>query len=138
MAWFVTGRVSGIEPSNPSAELTTMLKLVALISAKPDISREAFIDHYESTHAPLVKRLLPMIAEYRRSFVNLDARSGTQPLPLGFDVLTELWFENQEALEAFWKRLRDPEVISQIRADETHFLISDRTQLFQVDEYTSA
>lgn len=26
-----------------------MLKLVALISAKPNISREAFIEHYEST-----------------------------------------------------------------------------------------
>ena len=41
-----------------------MLKLIALISAKPDISREAFIKHYETSHAPLVKRLLPMIAEY--------------------------------------------------------------------------
>ena len=115
-----------------------MLKLVALISAKPDISREAFIEHYESTHAPLIKKLLPMIAEYRRSFVKLNAPSGTQPLSLGFDVLTELWFENQQDLDAFWKRLREPEVNSQIRADEAHFLISDRTQLFQVDEYNSA
>lgn len=115
-----------------------MLKLVALISAKPDISRQAFIEHYETTHAPLIKELLPMIAEYRRSFVNLNARSGTQPISLGFDVLTELWFENQEDLDAFWKRLREPEVMSQIRADEAHFLISEQTQLFQVEEFVSA
>ncbi len=114
-----------------------MLKLIALISAKPDISREAFIEHYESTHAPLVQKLLPMIAEYRRSFVKLDAPTGTQPLSLSFDVLTELWFENQHDLDAFWKRLREPEVMSQIRADEAHFLMSDKTQLFQVDEFTS-
>ncbi len=114
-----------------------MLKLVALITAKPDISRAQFIAHYETTHAPLVQRLLPMIAEYRRSYVDTSAPSGTQPLSLGFDVMTELWFEDQDALDAFWERLRAPEVIAQIRADEAHFLVSESTQLFQVDEYAS-
>ena len=59
-----------------------MLKLIALISAKPDISREAFIKHYETSHAPLVKRLLPMIAEYGRSFVCRQGEGSLQaPAP---------------------------------------------------------
>ncbi len=114
-----------------------MLKLVALITAKPDISRADFISHYETTHAPLVQSLLPMIAEYRRSYVDRSAVSGTEPPSLGFDVMTELWFEDQDALDAFWTRLRTPEIIEQIRGDETHFLVSEATQLFQVDEYLS-
>ena len=112
-----------------------MLKLVALISAKPEISREAFIAHYETSHAPLVKRLLPMISEYRRSFVCREGDASVPAPAPGFDVLTELWFEDEAALNAFWKRIRQPEVIAQIRADEAHFLISERTELFQVDVY---
>ena len=112
-----------------------MLKLVALISAKPDISREDFIAYYESSHAPLVKRLLPMIAEYRRSFVYREGDSAIAPPAPGFDVLTELWFEDQAALDAFWARIQEPEVIAQIRADEAHFLTSERTELFQVEVY---
>jgi len=112
-----------------------MLKLVALITAKPEISRADFIRHYETTHAPLVQSLLPMIAEYRRSYVDRSAASGSGPLSLGFDVMTELWFQDQDALDAFWTRLRAPEVMEQIRSDEAHFLVSEATQLFQVDEY---
>ena len=114
-----------------------MLKLVALITAKPEISRADFIRHYETTHAPLVQSLLPMIAEYRRSYVDSSAASGAEPLSLGFDMMTELWFEDQDALDAFWIRIRTPEVIAQIRGDEAHFLISEATQLFQVDEHRS-
>ena len=75
-----------------------MLKLIAPISAKPDISREAFIKHCETSHAPLVKKLLPMIAEYRRSFVCRQGEGSLQAPAPGFDVLTELWFEDQAAL----------------------------------------
>ena len=118
-----------------SKQASPMLKLVALISAKPDISREDFIAHYESSHAPMVKRLLPMIAEYRRSFVCREGDSAIAPPAPGFDVLTELWFEDQAALDAFWQRIQEPEVIAQIRADEAHFLTSERTELFQVEVY---
>ena len=114
-----------------------MLKLTAPISAKPDISREAFIKHYETSHAPLVKKLLPMIAEYRRRYVCRQGEGSLQAPAPGFDVLTELWFEDEAGLDAFWTRIREPEVIAQIRADEAHFLVSERTQLFQVEVHES-
>ena len=41
------------------------------------------------------------------------------------------------ALDAFWTRIREPEVIAQIRADEAHFLVSERTELFQVEVHES-
>ena len=41
------------------------------------------------------------------------------------------------ALDAFWTRIGEPEVIAQIRADEAHFLVSERTELFQVAVHES-
>ena len=41
------------------------------------------------------------------------------------------------ALDAFWTRIREPEVIAQIRADEAHFLVSERTELFQEEVHES-
>ena len=114
-----------------------MLKLIALISAKPDMSREDFIEYYETNHAPLVKRLLPMIHDYRRNFLdnNLVPRDVEHP---GWDVLTELWFEDRIALHAFWARIQEPDVIAQIRADEANFLLSDRTRMLGVEEHVTA
>ncbi len=112
-----------------------MRKLVALIYAKPGLSRDAFIQQYESGHVPLVRELLPMISEYRRSYVRPDAQSGSQPLAIDFDAVTELWFDDQEALDAFWQKVSEPEVLAKLREDEAKFLVSERTQLFQVDEY---
>ena len=115
-----------------------MIKLIALISAKPDISREDFIEYYESCHAPLIKKLLPMISEYRRNFVRREgAGSIGAPAP-GLDVVTELCFEDQAALDAFWSRVQEPEVLAQIFADEANFLNSERTEMFRVDVHESA
>lgn len=110
-----------------------MPKLIALIKAKPHMSRQAFIDHYETSHAPLVRRLLPMIGEYRRSYVT--DHFGQPDNPLGFDVLTELWFECEQDLASFYTVIRQKEVLAQIRADEAHFLISEATRMIAVEEH---
>jgi uncharacterized protein (TIGR02118 family) len=112
-----------------------MPKLFAFITARPDLSREAFVDYYETQHAPLVRRLLPMIGDYRRNYLNDDL------LPFSdserdYDVITEMWFESDEQLEAFWSRIRQPDVLAEIRRDEANFLISDRTRMIGVDEFS--
>jgi hypothetical protein len=113
-----------------------MLKLIALISKKPDITREAFIDYYEANHAPLIKRLLPMIGEYRRSYITPGMVPGGD-VALDYDVVTELTFEDQGVLDAFWETITRPEVLAAIREDESHFLQSDRTRMIGVHEYVS-
>lgn len=113
-----------------------MHKIIALISAKPEISRDDFIDYYESNHAPLIKSLLPMITEYRRNYLFNDLVPYSTHEP-DFDVLTELLFNSDETLAAFWERLRDPEVRKRIHEDEQHFLQSDKTRMIGVDEFQS-
>ena len=104
-----------------------MPKVVALISKRPDISREDFIRYYESSHAPLAKRLLPMVGRYTRSF--LPEGHGAD-----FDVVTEIWFRDEAAYAAFRARMADPVVIAAIRADEANFLLSDRVRSWVVHE----
>ena len=113
-----------------------MHKLIALISAKPDISRADFINYYERNHAPLVKSLLPMIAEYRRNYLFNDLVPNSAHEP-DYDVLTELLFDSDESLAAFWERLMEPEVRRLIQQDEQHFLQSDKTRMIGVQEYRS-
>jgi len=111
-----------------------VLKLLAFIRAREDLSRAAFIDHYENHHVPLVRRLLPMVGDYRRNYVDPDmTAAGTAAFD--YDVITELGFEDQAALDAFWATIRRPEVIAAIREDEAKFLQSDRTRLIGVVPY---
>ena len=112
-----------------------MPKLIALIVKQPQLTADEFKDYYEANHAPLVSRLLPMIDRYTRSYMpESSAVPGKGGAP-AFDVLTELWFKSEADLTAFWVRIREPEVTSAIRADEAHFLISDKTVMYRVEEF---
>ena len=111
-----------------------MPKLIALISKQPQLSRQEFKAYYEANHAPLVASLLPMIDRYTRSYLPDDPEMPEREGRANFDVLTELWFKDEADLEAFWERIRMPEVIAAIRADEANFLITDATVMYRVDE----
>ena len=111
-----------------------MPKLIALISKQPELSAEEFRQYYEAHHAPLIAKLLPMIARYTRSYLPTEPAVSGKIGTVEFDVLTELWFADEAALQAFWARIRSPEVIAQIRADEANFLLSERTLMYQVQE----
>ncbi len=111
-----------------------MPKLIALISKQAHLSAEEFREYYEANHAPLVARLLPMISRYTRSYLPAEADVPGNQGAANFDVLTELWFDDEVQLAAFWKRIREPEVQAAIRADEANFLVSERTQMYQVVE----
>jgi uncharacterized protein (TIGR02118 family) len=111
-----------------------MPKLIALISKQPQLSMEDFRHYYETNHAPLIQRLLPMIQRYTRSYLPPEPETPGRTNLANFDVLTELWFDSEADVESFWKRIRQPDVIAAIRADEAHFLLVDRTVMYTVDE----
>jgi len=46
-----------------------MLKCIALLRKRADLSRDAFIDRFEHHHAVLIRRLLPEIVDYRRNYM---------------------------------------------------------------------
>ena len=120
-----------------------MKKALVFLSKRDDISREAFVDYYENTHAPLIRRLLPSISEYRRNYVHhgeaphAHGRTPAREHP-GFDVVTEIWFEDESAWRSFVTEISKPEVAAQIAEDELNFLNRTANRLILVDEFRSS
>jgi uncharacterized protein (TIGR02118 family) len=113
-----------------------MFKVIALLSKKPGLSRDEFIEYYETKHVPLIRKLLPKIQEYRRSFLDLNgaiiAAGVSAP---DFDVVTEFWFADRAACEATLATYGDPSVGETIRRDEENFLDRSKIRFMVVDEY---
>ncbi|WP_375194253.1 nuclear transport factor 2 family protein [Sphingobium sp.] len=115
-----------------------MFKCIALLRRRPDISREDFIDYYETRHSVLIRKLLPGIVDYRRNYVNLDGAflfPGAQPID--FDVVTELRFADRAAYDRFAARAAEPVIALQIAEDEENLFDRSATRMFVVEERAS-
>ena len=115
-----------------------MFKTIALLKTKPGLSREAFIDYYESTHVPLIRQCLPQIDGYRRNFVRWEGAVIAADTTADFDVVTEMWYADRAAFEAAMALFAQPEVSRRIAEDEEHFLDRSKTRFFMVEECTEA
>ena len=106
-----------------------MIKVMVMIKRKPGISHEEFCRHYEEVHVPLALKLLPTIRKYVRNHV--VALPGTEEL--GFDCITEFWYDDMEGAQASLDTLNSDagQVISD---DEATFMDKDKQVVFLVDE----
>lgn len=111
-----------------------MIKIIALVSARPGMKRDDFIRRYEEGHVPLVLRHFPMLSLYKRNYVLPAQPAGVAVLP-DFDAQTELGFQTPADLEAFRQKMQA--VAVEIAQDEEQFLDRSRTRLTFVDERIS-
>jgi hypothetical protein len=120
------------------------IKQVALLRAKPGMSREDFIAYYENNHAPLALRLLrkdgkPLWAKYIRNFPvprgNFDMAHVEGPqAKVDFDVMSEFWYWSQSDFDELLRQCAIPEVGAEIAAGEENFFDRSRITIFMVDE----
>jgi len=109
-----------------------MIKTIAMIKRKADMSREEFVKHYEEVHAPLALKHLPMIKRYvRNHVVELPGMEGPD-----FDCVTELWLDSLEDAMKLFEFVQSDEG-RVIRDDEEKFLDRERIVFFLVDEKVS-
>ncbi len=87
------------------------MKTIGLMPRRPDITRAAFRDHYETRHAPLALPLFPFTKYVRNHVLASD------PDPIGFDCLSEFWVDDVEQVH----RLMKSEVGDLMREDERRF-----------------
>ena len=116
-----------------------MPKLIALICKRDEISEADFKNYYENNHVPLIKSLFPTIAGYKRTYL-LEANSLSEALPLESDgvqqqvnVITEIFFDDEDGLTQFFERGTHEDVIEAIRKDEAHFLDGEKTLMYRVE-----
>lgn len=111
-----------------------MIKVIALLKAKPGLSRAEFIAYYETRHAPLILSLLPEIADYRRNYVDRTGAFESAVAAIDFDSVTEMRFADRAAYDRFLACAARPEVAQAIAEDEENVFDRAATRMFVVDE----
>jgi len=112
-----------------------MVKTIAFLKCKPGLSRDTFIEYYETRHVPLILEIAPQICEYRRNFL-IEAGSIVAPgaAPLDFDVVTEIWYPDRDAYAEALTAFTLPANAERIARDEENVFDRSRTRFFEVDE----
>ena len=113
-----------------------MFKAIVLIKKKKGMSMEDFIDYYENKHAPLGISKVPNLKRYVRHFItpygnNVYAADEEAP----YDVLTEIWFDNEEEFHKGMAYLSEPETARIIAADEENLFERSSIRFLTMQDY---
>ena len=115
-----------------------MIKVVTLLTRKPGMSREAFIEYYETHHRIIGEKYLSGFAtKYQRRYMRsagFREQDGDAP---PFDVLMEIWYPDQEALNGALAVLSTEEAQAEIAADEERLFDRELIRSYMVEEYES-
>ena len=115
-----------------------MIKVVTMLARKPGMSREAFIEHYETHHRKIGEKYLSGFAvKYQRRYLQSARFRGQEGATLPFDVLMEIWYPDQDTLDAALAVLSTDEAQAEIIADEEHLFDRDLISIYTVEEYES-
>jgi len=115
-----------------------MFKVVAFLTKTQGIDTQAFIDHYENKHVPLICSLAPTPIVYKRRYLVREEGLAKEGGGVDFDVVTELGFPDRAAFLAWMARLSAPGAGEQVAADEARFLDRSRTRAYVVEEYVTS
>ena len=119
-----------------------MLKMVTLIPRKPGMSREEFIEYYESKHVPLSASLFPQVVRCVRNYPcteNFHYVGSSVSPTVPFDAVTEHWFADQAAYDEMMAQFAsDPDKFRLLSEDEGRFCDKERMIMFMVEEHPAA
>lgn len=109
-----------------------MIKFSILLVRKPSLTHAEFVDHHRNTHARLFMSV-PVVKATVRRYVQQHALSVTLPgmPPVKYDGITELWFDD---IEAIGRLFSDAEYLERIRPDEASFLDLERCDFIVSEE----
>lgn len=110
--------------------------LITLLKRRPGMSKDDFIAYYESHHRRIGEEVLSGYASrYVRRF--LHPADGTDR-DHDFDVVMEIEFPDQAAMDACFAAMQPPEIMDRIVADEERLFDRSRNRVFTVEEHASA
>lgn len=91
-----------------------MIRTIAFIARRADLTRARFRAHYEERHAPLARPHMGGLVHYVRNHVG-------DTTELGFDVISEFGYESRSAFEQIVARIASP-AGDAVREDELRFM----------------
>ena len=115
-----------------------MIKVVTLLTRKPGMSREAFIEYYENNHRLIGEKYLGGHAvKYQRRYLAPVEADLLNSDDLPFDVLMEIWFPDHANMDKAMALLGTKEAQEEIAADEERLFDRALIRSFVVEEYES-
>lgn len=112
-------------PSGPGGSI--VIKMIALLQRRPELSRAEFIRHWRETHGPLAQGI-PGLRRYIQSHLVAErSRPDIPDLPVDVDGIAELWFDSIEAMEEVHRDAR----MQRLLADGALFIGGIRTFLVE-------
>jgi uncharacterized protein (TIGR02118 family) len=112
-----------------------MIKIVALLKRRPDLTLEEFSRYYEHQHAPLAARSIPpeVARAIKRYVQNHAIRLGGSRTDLPYDCVTEIGFDDVAGMQ-LWTTWYLGEGGRVLRDDEENFLDIGRRVVIVADE----
>lgn len=94
-------------------------KILLFMKRRPGMSVEAFRDYYENHHVPLALKYSTAVTRYTRRYLEPHRNPDTgDDSELPYDVLTELWFDNEETWRGTVQYLETSVMSDEIVTDE--------------------
>ena len=115
-----------------------MFTVFGYLSKREDLSREDFMDHYETHHVPLILSLAPSPLVYKRHYVQRADEVNLHDETLGFDVVTELGFADRAGFLEWIAEVTTGRAGEQVAADEARFLDRSRTRSCVIEDRVTA
>ena len=116
----------------------TTYKILLFMKRRPGMTLEAFQDYYENHHVPLCEKYTSGVSRYLRRFLTPHPNPETgaaEELP--FDVITELWFEDEATFRGTVKYLATSIMPDEVVEDEKRLFDRARTRMATVVECES-
>jgi uncharacterized protein (TIGR02118 family) len=115
-------------------------KILLFMKRRPGMTFEAFQDYYENHHVPLCEKYTsPGVSRYLRRFLTPHRNPETGATEeLQFDVITELWFEDEATFRGTVKYLATSIMPDEVVEDEKQLFDRARTRMATVVERESA
>ncbi len=120
-----------------------MIKQTALLKKKQGLSYEEFVQRYEQGHAPLINQLVPFHSDYKRNYINPGSfveleHIAEPPPPPDFDVITQMWFEDQAKLDSLLGALANSDAGARIGRDAEDLFDHSRMALFTSEAHETS
>jgi hypothetical protein len=113
-------------------------KILLFMKRRPGMTFEAFRDYYENHHVPLCLKYTSGVSRYLRRFLTPQPNPETGATrELQFDVITELWFEDEAVFRGTVQYLATSIMPDEIVEDEKRLFDRALTRMATVVECES-
>lgn len=114
-------------------------KILMFLKRRAGMTVEAFRDYYERQHAPLCLKYASGVTRYVRRFLDPHPNPETGAADeLAYDVITELWFDDEALYRGTVKYLSSSVMPDEIVEDEKNLFDRSKIRFATVVECDSA